>query len=208
MPENNDPICPCCMERHERRIIRERETGTWRGVSAVYEAEYFWCGLAESYYADERLLRRNYNAKIRAVLEKEKQLGHMLAITQKEEVNVMSYDISLCDPVTHQTLEVDSPHFMTGGTYRLGGTTELWLNVTYNYGKLYYREDVFGEKGIRAIYGMTGAESIPLLEKAAAALGNEVSSDYWEATEGNAKKPLLQLIAMARMRPDGIWEGD
>lgn len=31
---------------------------------------------------------------------------------------------------------------------------------------------------------------------------------YWEATEGNAKRALLQLLAMARMRPDGVWDGD
>ena len=120
----------------------------------------------------------------------------------------MSYDISLRDPITQETLEVDEPHFMMGGTYQIGGTTRLWLNVTYNYGQFYRREDVLGEKGIRAIYGMTGADSIPVLEKAAAALGDDVSDDYWEATEGNAKKPLLQLIAMAKMRPDGTWEGD
>lgn len=28
----------------------------------------------------------------------------------------MSYDISLCDPVTHETLEVDDMHFIDGGT--------------------------------------------------------------------------------------------
>jgi hypothetical protein len=28
----------------------------------------------------------------------------------------MSYDISLCDPVTHETLEVDDTHFVAGGT--------------------------------------------------------------------------------------------
>ena len=55
---------------------------------------------------------------------------------------------------------------------------------------------------------MTGAESIPVLEKAAAALGDDVDPDYWTATEGNAKRPLLQLIAMAKMRPDGVWDGD
>ena len=55
---------------------------------------------------------------------------------------------------------------------------------------------------------MTGAESIPILEKAAAALGDDIDPDYWTPTEGNAKRPLLQLIAMARMRPDGIWDGD
>ena len=26
----------------------------------------------------------------------------------------MSYDISLCDPVTHETLEVDDTHFVAG----------------------------------------------------------------------------------------------
>lgn len=71
----------------------------------------------------------------------------------------MSYDIRLCDPVTHEALQTDVPHDMRGGTYAMGGTTGLWLNVTYNYGKHYYR--VLGDKGIRTIYGMTGAESIP-----------------------------------------------
>lgn len=89
-----------------------------------------------------------------------------------------------------------------------GGTRELWLNVTYNYGSLYHRSDVLGEKGIRAIYGMTGADSIAMLEKAASALGDDASADYWQPTEGNAKRPLLLLAAMAKMRPDGIWDGD
>jgi hypothetical protein len=39
----------------------------------------------------------------------------------------MSYDISLCDPVTHETLEADSAHFIAGGTRAIGGTTELSL---------------------------------------------------------------------------------
>lgn len=118
----------------------------------------------------------------------------------------MSYDIRLCDPVTREALHSDMAHDMRGGTYAVGGTTELWLNVTYNYSKHYYR--VFGDKGIRTIYGMTGAESVPVLEAAAAKLSDEVSEDYWEATEGNAKRPLFQLAAMARIRPDGVWDGD
>lgn len=120
----------------------------------------------------------------------------------------MSYDISLRDPITGECLCTDEPHFMRGGMYAVGGTTELWLNVTYNYADHYYRDDVFGEKGIRTIYGLTGAESIPILEKAANALGDDISDDYWESTEGNAKRPLLQLLAMAKMRPDGVWGGD
>lgn len=120
----------------------------------------------------------------------------------------MSYDISLKDPVTKETIEVKDAHFMRGGTYALDGTKELWLNVTYNYGKIFRRPEVLGEEGIRTIYGMTGAESIPVLQNAIANLGDDTDPDYWEPTDGNAKRPLCQLLAMAQMRPDGIWDGD
>ena len=55
---------------------------------------------------------------------------------------------------------------------------------------------------------MTGAESIPVLERAISALGDDVASDYWIPTEGNAKRPLTQLLAMAQLRLDGVWKGD
>lgn len=55
---------------------------------------------------------------------------------------------------------------------------------------------------------MSGAESIPVLKKAVDNLGDETSPDYWESADGNVKKALLQLIAMAKLRPDGIWDGD
>lgn len=182
----------------------------------------------------------------------------------------MSYDISLVDPVTRETLHSDSPHMMTGGMYAVGGTTELWLNITYNYANYYY-EVTDGDArfandggdgdvryGIRGIYGKTGAESIPMLKdmierikarymkdgewivtkrtKAKYFDENgveqedpyrliisgkpytkqeyevEVSEgpdiDYWEATAGNAISPLYKLIAMAQLRPDGVWDGD
>lgn len=118
----------------------------------------------------------------------------------------MSYDIYLKDPVTRDVIEVDTPHQMAGGTYALGGTKELWLNVTYNYANHFY--NTMGEKGIRTIYGMSGAESIPILENAINQLGDDVDPDYWKSTEGNAKRALLQLLAMAKIRPDGIWDGD
>lgn len=120
----------------------------------------------------------------------------------------MSYDISLCDPVTHDVLLCDNPHMIHGGTYALNGTQELWLNVTYNYAKFYYRDDVFGKDGIRTIYDMTGAESIPILKKAIKALNDDVDQDYWKATEGNAKQALYGLLAFAQLRPDGVWMGD
>lgn len=119
----------------------------------------------------------------------------------------MSYDIDLSDPVTGYVLHLDSPHHMRGGTYAIGGTTECSLNVTYNYAKHFWR--VFGrEQGVRVLYGMTGAESIPMLQAAIARLGDEVDEDYWKPTEGNAKRALCQLLALAQLRPDGTWRGD
>lgn len=131
----------------------------------------------------------------------------------------MSYDIDLQDPITKETLILDEPHHMRGGTYCLGGETQASLNITYNYSKHYYR--IFEEResnheyakdgklsGVRSIYGMTGAESIPVLQRAIAQLGDDVDDDYWKGTEGNAKRALMQLLALAQMRPDGVWDGD
>ena len=117
----------------------------------------------------------------------------------------MSYDIYLADK-NGKTIELDKPVDFRGGTYAAGGTTEAWLNVTYNYSKHYCH--VFGEKGIRTIYGMTGQESIPILEAAIEQLSEDEDPDYWKPTEGNARKALCNLLALAMLAPKGIWEGD
>lgn len=118
----------------------------------------------------------------------------------------MSYDIDLLDPVTKQTIVLDAAHQMKGGTYQIGGCPEASLNITYNYSRHYYR--LMGEKGIRTLYGMSGAESLPLLQTAIDRLDDDIDDDYWKPTEGNAKRALVQLKALAQMRPDGIWSGD
>lgn len=119
----------------------------------------------------------------------------------------MSYDISLCCPVSGKVIELETPHHMRGGTYRVGGTEELSLNITYNYSPFYYKL-IDDQKGIRWLYGQTAAQTIPKLECAVAQLGSDMDSDYWKPTEGNAKAALIQLLAMAKMRPDGVWDGD
>lgn len=118
----------------------------------------------------------------------------------------MSYDIELKDPVTGKTMELDTPHHMRGGTYAVGGTSYAELNITCNYARHFYK--TLGEGGIRSLYGKTGAESVQLLDAAIEKLGNDVSPNYWEATEGNAKRALVQVRALAAMRPDGVWDGD
>lgn len=191
----------------------------------------------------------------------------------------MSYDIYLKDPVTKEVVELDEPHFMRGGTYAIGGTKELWMNITYNYGHYYYEATnndprfahdevsayyadgtqgpIKTEYGIRGIYGKTGAESIPMLQDMISRIeekykkdgewidtvreeqrcldlkGREIdlwdaiakkiphktemyevvvnegpNEDYWTSTAANAISPLYKLIAMAKMRPDGVWDGD
>lgn len=132
----------------------------------------------------------------------------------------MSYDIQLVDPVTRETLRAPDPHFIRGGTYCVGresedgefepGDTRLSLNITWNYSEHFYRVFPGGKdsKGVRTIYGLTGAESLPVLEAAIAQLGDDVDENYWTSTEGNAKRALCGLRALAQMRPDGVWDGD
>ena len=140
----------------------------------------------------------------------------------------MSYDIYLSDPVSGEVLELESANHMRGGTYAMSGTTEAWLNITWNYADWYYKPGVFAHtkkssEGIRTIYGMTGAESIPILKKAISALESMTedisekerreyeekgATGYWMPTRANAIRPLYQLLALAQMRPDGVWRGD
>lgn len=118
----------------------------------------------------------------------------------------MSYDLYLVDPETGEPLHAAIPHHFRGGTYVLGGTTELHLNITYNYSPFFRR--VLGEAGIREIYGMTGAESRPILQHAADQLAGDADADYWKPTEGNAKIALLTLVTLASMAMHGVWKGD
>lgn len=118
----------------------------------------------------------------------------------------MSYDVYMRDPVDKDVIRFNEPHQIKCGTFAINGTTEAWLNITYNYADHFYR--VMGEKGIRSIYGLSGAESIPILESAIKQLADDVSEDYWESTEGNVKRALYGLLAFAQLRPDGIWDGD
>jgi len=117
----------------------------------------------------------------------------------------MSYDIHLVEPKTGQVVKAASPHHQTGGSY-VPGDTNLWLNITWNYAPYFYR--TLGPNGIRTIYGLSGAESIPLLQAAMAQLKDDTNADYWTPTEGNARAALAALVALAEIAPHAIWDGD
>ncbi|MBR0241207.1 MAG: hypothetical protein IJQ54_01635 [Kiritimatiellae bacterium] len=85
---------------------------------------------------------------------------------------------------------------MAGGTYAVGGTRDAWLYVTYNYAGIFAR--VMGEGGVRQLDGGCVRDSLPVLAKAIDALGDaRPDEDYWKSTDGNAKKALVKLNALA-----------
>ena len=104
-------------------------------------------------------------------------------------------------------------HDIAGGTYAVGGTRDAWLYVTYNYAGTFHR--VIGGEGLRSLDGGCVMDSLPVLDKAIAALGEaQPDADYWKATDGNAKKALVGLKAIADLAlqafPDErlTWEVD
>jgi hypothetical protein len=90
-----------------------------------------------------------------------------------------------------------------GGTYCVGGTDACCLNITYNYSANFLNVGLGGL--YEALDGKTGAETLPALQAALAALGPETDPDYWKATDGNARKALVQLAAFAEAHPAGVW---
>ena len=124
----------------------------------------------------------------------------------------MSHDIRI-KRKDGTVVELKERHAITGGTYVLGGTTEAWLNITYNYWRIFHR--LFGEDGISTIYGMNIKDARVILVKAVAQLGDaEPDADYWKACDGNAKKALIGLVELTDRAlsdyPDDemFWEGD
>ncbi len=119
----------------------------------------------------------------------------------------MSYDIRFKIKDTDTTVTFDKPIDIRGGTYQLGGTSEAWLNITYNYSPHFYR--VFGEKGIRELYGKNPIEVIEAIWKVFPELKDDIDSDYWKPTEGNAKEALANLAYLALKCPkESVLDGD
>lgn len=144
----------------------------------------------------------------------------------------MSYDINIVDPTTGETIETADPHHIAGGTYQVGGTTQLWLNITYNYSPFFYRAETLGastaESEIIESGGMYSLEDLTIPEarervlRAINALRDEdidthgnayqpvetydggmlPASSYWAPTERNARRALKNLLAILLLAPD------
>ena len=91
------------------------------------------------------------------------------------------------------------------------GFCEAWLNITFNYGGIFARHGLSiirrEEPGqhLDILEGKTAAECVRILTSVIPTMGNETAPDYWEPTEGNAKKALVSLLAIAvAVPPDAI----
>jgi hypothetical protein len=111
----------------------------------------------------------------------------------------MSWNVSL-EKEAGKPVEVQ--RHSEGGTYVVGGTIDAELSVTYNY-SVHFREGLDG--GLPALHGRTGAETVDELRKAVAHIGTQRSTNYWDATPGNAGYALSILYEWARQHPDAVW---
>ena len=118
----------------------------------------------------------------------------------------MSYYICLLDE-NEEVIKLDKPRVMRMGTMQMDGETEAHINITYNYGQI-FRDTIDKDQGIRWLYGKKAKDTVDTLITAMTRLKDDFSEDYWEATEGNAKLALMNLLELAWMYPDGIWDGD
>lgn len=117
----------------------------------------------------------------------------------------MGWICTLIDPQSHETMEIDGFTNPRGGKYApLSCDAELY--VTYNYG-VHFRK-LNGNKSLPEWLGnLTGAQSCPILCDAITRLGKDVDkNDYYNATEGNARRALKGLLSLALECPDGVWE--
>lgn len=113
----------------------------------------------------------------------------------------MSYWVSLHEPDPGEEdgrggVVAVAHHEGEGGAYRVGGSNEADLSVTYNYCRLF---------DFAALDGRTGADTLPILRDAIGRLGTDTDGTYWAPTEGNAGHAASILCRWAEWRPDGIW---
>lgn len=141
----------------------------------------------------------------------------------------MSYSLEIQNPKTGEVFETEFPHNIIGGTYCLGGTTRLELNITYNYSAFFHRPEVLGatdeEKqahdedwisehtGLYRLVDLTVVEAIPLVSSAIRVLKNEhldkdgnpydMVTKYSKETQADIDSLRLEyMIAMKENRPE------
>jgi len=107
-----------------------------------------------------------------------------------------SYDLRLYCPCCGRTILLEDG-------YLAGYDAEY--TITESNAQIF--NDVFGENGVRELYGMTGAASIFSLERVMDHLGGR-PPDGWGPRAENILAALTDLLDLARNAPDGVWAGN
>lgn len=119
----------------------------------------------------------------------------------------MSYSIEIVDSKGNVLeLPKDQTHHIKGAIYVAEGSRSATIHITYNYAD--YFQQVFGPEGIRTLYGEKVSETLEEILNAVLQLSGCPSHDYWEKTEGNARKALIDLLNLGLLFPEGYWSGD
>lgn len=124
----------------------------------------------------------------------------------------MSYDIAIICKCCEQPLKFETPQHLVASNVPFDPVTETILprseaktNITFNYGK-HFRVALGGE-GVYSLHGKPVAETLSALREAISKLGEDVTDNYWDATEGNAKRALETLVQMAEaVGVKGYWQ--
>lgn len=119
----------------------------------------------------------------------------------------MSYDIIFRDPATGKAIKkpaalldnsVSSIHAIGGDP---AASEQMWMSPTYNYSGIFEKYGIHPKDDLD---GKTAAEVAEKLRAAIPRMGDDVNSDYWKATEGNAKRVALRLLAWCALAPEAI----
>ena len=106
--------------------------------------------------------------------------------------------------------------YMKSGAESVPMLQDLIQRITDKYQR--NGEWIFTERQVSHYYDKTGAEINPnevfirrqtvRVEERTEMVSEGPNANYWCATAANAISPLYKLIAMAQLRPDGVWIGD
>ena len=120
----------------------------------------------------------------------------------------MGYSVALVNK-KGKTIKAKDKFLEQGANYVVDGTHFLEFSITYNYA-LFFKKVFPKEQGLYWLQGKTIKQTKKKLEKAISLLNAaSESSNYWEATEGNARKALVSLYKMAKLAPKKArWDID
>lgn len=121
----------------------------------------------------------------------------------------MSYDIFLVDKDTGKTLYNTTKHNISGTTYAMNGTDELWVNYSYNYREHF--QHCFGPDGIHFLQDKVSRSTWSRLMQAMEYLSQyyditKNSSNPWKPYPADAYDAIMNILNLGFMAPDGIWK--